>query len=171
MQVEDKESPWGNRNVLISKKPYLLEGLTLNKRNLFDAVIPSPIHVEMDKEAGKALVKTPELMPSVNFFPPGNFSVCRISAVLSFLPDFYYAIPRYKPLHTGPQWSPSKKSSDWFRARGGCPSTELSLSLSGSLPENGFSLLVAVALEVGTPSPGAATPLRHNGCGKILVVR
>jgi hypothetical protein len=171
MQVEDKESPWGNRNVLISKKPYLLEGLTLNKRNLFDAVISSLFHIEIDKEAGKALVRTPELMPSINFFPPGNFSVCRISAILSFLPDFYFAIPRYKPLHDTSHLSSAKASSEWFRAREGCPSTELSLSLSGSLPEDGFSLLVAVAIEVGTPSPGAATPLRYNGCGKIVVVR
>jgi hypothetical protein len=171
MQVEDKESPWGNRNVLISKKPYLLEGLTLNKRNLFDAVIPSPFHIEMDKEAGKALVRTPELMPSINFFPPPTFSVCRISAVLSFLPDFYYAIPRYKPLHTAPQWSPSKASSEWFRAREGCPSTELSLALSGTLPKEGFTLLVAICIEAGTPSPGAVTPLKYNGCGKIAMVR
>ena len=171
MQVEDKESPWGKRNVPISKKSYLLEGLTLNKRNLFDAVVPSPFHIEMDKETGKALVRTPELMPSINFFPPPTFSVCRISAVLSFLPDFLYAIPRYKPLHDAPQWSPSKASSEWFRAREGCPSTELSLSLPGSLPEQGFVLLVAVGIEVGIPSPGVVTPLLHNGCGKVAVVR
>jgi len=167
MQVEDKESPWGKRNVPISKKPYLLEGLTLNRRNLFEAVIPSPFHIEMDKEAGKALVRTPELMPSINFFPPPTFSVCRISAVLSFLPDFLYAVPRYKPLHTAAQWSPSKASSEWFLAREGCPSTELSLSLSGSLPEQGFVLLVAVGIEVGTPSPGVVTTLWHNGVGRF----
>ena len=171
VQTEDRESLLGFRNVLISRKPFLLEGFNLNHRNPFDAVISSPFHIEMDKEAGKALVRTPELMPSINFFPPENFSVCRISAILSFLPDFYFAIPRYKPLHDTSQLGSAKASSEWFRAREGCPSTELNLSLSGSLPEDGFSLLVAVGIEVGTPSPGAVSPLRHNGCGKVAVVR
>ncbi|MGZ3949704.1 MAG: hypothetical protein ACXVKK_16370, partial [Flavisolibacter sp.] len=98
MQAEDKESEWGHRNVLISCKPFLLEGLTLNRRYPFDTVVSTPIKVELDKEAGKALVNVPQLIPSVNFFPPANFSVCRIRAILGFVPDFHFAEPRYKPL-------------------------------------------------------------------------
>jgi hypothetical protein len=50
----------------------------------------------------------------------------------------------------------------------GCPSSELKLSLSGTLPAEGFSLLIAVGVEVGTPSMGEMVLLRYNGCGKIV---
>ena len=59
MQAEDAESEWGLRNVLISSKPFLLEGLTLNRRYPFDTAVSTPIKVELDKEAGKALVNIP----------------------------------------------------------------------------------------------------------------
>jgi hypothetical protein len=171
VQAEDKESPWGHRNVLISRKPYLLEGLTLNRRNPLESVISTPIRFEVNKAVGTALINVPELMPSVNFFPPENFSVCRITALLGLMPDFYFAEPLYKPLQDVSQWQPAVASTDWFLARNGCPASEMSLSLSGILPAEGYSLMVAVGVQVGRPSPGYVTPLKHNGCGKILVVK
>jgi hypothetical protein len=171
VQDEDRESPWGHRNVLISRKPYLLEGLTLNRRNPLESVISTPIKFEVDKEAGTALINVPELMPSVNFFPPENFSVCRITTLLGLMPDFYFAEPLYKPLQDVSQWLPVVASTDWFVARNGCPASEISLSLTGTLPAEGYSLMLAVGVQVGRPSPGYVTPLKHNGCAKIAVVR
>jgi hypothetical protein len=171
MQAEDKESEWGLRNVLISSKPFLLEGLTLNRRYPFDTVVSSPIKVELNKEAGKALVNVPQLIPFVNFFPPANFSVCRIRVILGFVPDFHFAEPRYKPLLDVSQWQPALASTEWFQARNGCPASEMSLSITGTLPQEPYSLMVAVGIQVGTPLPGEIRAVRHNGCGKILVVR
>jgi hypothetical protein len=171
MQAEDAESEWGLRNVLISSKPFLLEGLTLNRRYPFDTVVSTPIKVELDKEAGKALVNIPQLIPSVNFFPPANFSVCRIRAILGFVPDFHFAEPRYKPLLDVKQWQPALASTEWFQAGNGCPPSEMSLSITGTLPPESYSLMVAVGVQVGTPLPGHVLPLKRNGCGKILVVR
>jgi hypothetical protein len=171
VQEADLESTWGNRNVLVSRKPFLLEGLNLNRRNPFDAVISSPVQVTVDKQEGTALVSVPELLPSVNFFPPSNFSVCRITALLGIAPDFYYAQPRYKPLPAFQQWQNVTESSDWFQASKGCPPSELNLTLSGTLPAEGFSLMIAVGVEVGTPLMGDMVPLRYNFCGKIVVVK
>jgi hypothetical protein len=171
MQEADLESTWGNRNVLISRKPFLLEGLNLNRRNPFDAVISSPVQVTVDKQAGAALVSVPELLPSVNFFPPVNYSVCRITALMGIAPDFYYAEPKYKPLPAFAKWQNLTASSDWFQASKGCPSSELKVSVSGALPEEGFSMLIAVGVEVGTASAGEIVPLRYNGCGKIVLVK
>jgi hypothetical protein len=171
VQEADLESTWGTRNVLISRKPFLLEGLNLNRRNPFDAVVSSPIQTKVDKLAGTALVNVPEFLPSINFFPPTNFSVCRITAVMGIAPDFYYAEPRYKPLPAFTKWQNVTASSEWFLASKGCPSCELDLSLPATLPEEGFSLLVAVGIEVGTPLMGEMVPLRYNGCGKIVVVK
>jgi hypothetical protein len=174
VQAEDKESSWGFRNVLLSRKPILLEGFNLNKRNPFDSVISSPFHFEVDKAAGTAFVRTPDLLPSVNFFPPENFSVCRITAVMGIVPDFYYASPekpRYKPVIDIHPSHSATAYTDWFLASKGCPSFELNLSLPVSLPGDGCSLLIAVGVQVGRPSPGYVTPLKHNGCAKIAVVR
>jgi hypothetical protein len=171
VQKADLESTWGKRNVLISRKPFLLEGLNLNRRSPFDAVVSSPIQTKVDKLAGTALVSVPELLPSVNFFPPANFSVCRITAVMGIAPDFYYAEPRYKPLPPFKQLQNVTASSEWFLASKGCRSCELDLSLPGTLPEEGFSLLIAVGIGVGTPLMGEMVPLRYNGCGKIVVVK
>ena len=171
VQAEDKESDWGNRNVLISRAPFLLEGLNLNRRNNFESVISSPVQIEVYKGTGTVRVSFPQLMPAVNFFPPANFSLCRIKAVLGLLPDFYYARPKYKPLQDCSPWQPVTASSEWFAASKGCPSSEFNLSLSCTLPKEGFSLMAAVGVEVGTPSPGEINLLRHNGCGKIAVVK
>jgi hypothetical protein len=171
-QEEDRESAFGQRNVLISRKPFLLEGLNLNRRNSFDAVISTPVSFELDKTAGKALITIPELMPSVNFFPPPNFSICRTTAILGVVPDFYYAAPKYKPFKNFDHWMPAMAHSEWFRTESGSPSITMELSAPHYVSGESFSLLLAVALEVGRPTiTGEIMPLRYNGCGKICAVR
>jgi hypothetical protein len=172
VQEQDRESRFGQRNVLISRKPYLLEGLNLNRRNSFDAVISTPLPFELDKAEGKACIIIPELMPSVNFFPPSNFSICRTTAILGVVPDFHHAEPKYKPFKNFDHWTPAMDQSEWFRAENGSPSITMELSAPHYVSGEGFSLLLAVALEVGRPlMTGEITPLRYNGCGKICAVR
>jgi len=172
IQQEDRESKLGKRNVLISKKRFLLEGLNLNQRHSFENVISTPLPFELDKEAGTVRIEIPELTPGANFFPPSNFSVCRIKALLGIVPDFYYALPRYKPLKKYKDWMPAVAQSEWFQAANGCSSIKLELTVPHNVSEDGFSLLLAVGLEVGRPLvTGEMVPLLHNGCGKILAVR
>jgi hypothetical protein len=127
---------------------------------------------ELDKVEGKARITIPELMPSVNFFPPSNFSICRTTAILGVVPDFYYAAPKYKSFRNFDHWMPAMDQSEWFRAENGSASITMELSAPHHVSGEEFSLLLAVALEVGRPlMTGEITPLRYNGCGKICAVR
>ena len=98
VQEADTESEYGKRNVVLWRKPFLLEGMPLNRRYSFDSVITSPLTYSVDKETGKAFVAFPQLVTLVNFFPPPNFSLCRLSAVLGTVPDIFLTRRGYSSL-------------------------------------------------------------------------
>src|SRR6266566_4571611 len=50
IQALDTESKPGQRHVVLSKKPRLLEGFSLNKKNTFDSTVRYPLSWQIDRD-------------------------------------------------------------------------------------------------------------------------
>lgn len=169
IQPLDTVSEYGKRSVLISKALYLLEGFNLNHRNPFDSMMRHAPEAVIDRQALKASVKFPELVPGVNFFPPGSHSYFRIAAVLAIVPDLFFKTEAYAPegefsIH------PQKAESEWQIVKTGSAPLQLDLQLTATPAFNSYSLLLSVGIEMGVAAnAGSIQTIKHTGCGKILL--
>ena len=52
----DDKGAWGQRSILISKHQYLLEGMNLNSKLIFNSIMRQPLPVEFDRNKGNAIL-------------------------------------------------------------------------------------------------------------------
>jgi hypothetical protein len=168
IQPLDTVSEYGKRSVLISKALYLLEGFNLNHRNPFDSMVRHQPEGVIDRQGLNATVQFPELVPKVNFSPPGSHSYFRIVAVLAVLPDLFFKVPKYAPEGEF-SISPEKAVSEWLIVKTGSEPIQLDLQLPAAPSFDSYSLVLSVGIEMGGAGNGGdIETIKHTGCGKIL---
>jgi hypothetical protein len=172
IQALDTDSPFGERNVLISRNPKLLEGFNINKRHPFEGMVQNPVNWSINKEAFTATIEFPALIPGINFFlPEGNFPVYQMIAVIAIIPDMFYEKHKYRPLPEHQYQRVKRKLSGWFPVSAGSAPLQMELQLDekvATLPQ-GFSLLLAAGISFGrTNAAGEVEPAKYIGCGKIV---
>lgn len=99
IQEMDTESNWGERNVLISRNSRLLEGFTLNRKNLLESIVSTPFLWSLQKD--QAIIDVPGLLPGINFMVPGDYAWYHIIATAGLVPDLYYHEHGYRQMTTG----------------------------------------------------------------------
>ena len=170
IQELDTDSEFGERHVLLSGQPLLLEGFNFNTRYLFDSVMRNPVAATVSKTAMEASMIFPELLPGINFFPPEPYSFYRLVAVLGLVPDVYYKNEMYRPDNVYTNHFPVQSRSDWYTVAKGSPSLNFELRLPTNLAREDYSLVLSAGVEMGT-TPGSTGAVRYHGCGKIIMVR
>jgi hypothetical protein len=171
IQQMDKNSEYGKRSVALSLSRGLLAGFNLNKWHPFESTLQNPVEATISRETLKAIVTIPALLPGVNFLPPGKHPFFRIVATLNIVPDLYYHEPKYRPGVSYEGMHPQVIKTEWLAVNAGSEVISLELQLPGSPPNEEFSLVLTLGLEMGTPhSTGLIQAVKYAGCGKILAV-
>jgi hypothetical protein len=160
-QESDTKSLYGQRHVLLSQVPGLLEGFTLRKAYPLENVISSPFSCTMDKAALSAVVKVPALVPRINFFAPGSQPLYRVVASLGVVPDLFYdkrldhffSDPAYKGV------SAQSALTEWYTVKSGSATTGLTLQLPRSPGVGAFSLVLTVGVQWGTIGIGGSVDI------------
>jgi hypothetical protein len=172
IQVLDKNSEYGKRAVALSLNRDLLAGFNLNKWHHFESTVQHPIHTTITRELLKAIVSMPALLPGANFFPPGQHPFFRIVATLNIVPDLYHHQPKYRPRASYEGMHPQVAKTEWMAVNAGSEAISLELQLPEAPPNDEFSLVLTLGMELGTPqSTGLIQAVKYAGCGKILAVR
>lgn len=161
VQEQDTASPYGQRHVLLSRMPGLLEGFALRKVYPLESIIRNPVSCTVDKAALAAVVDVPALIPGVNFLSPGAQPFYRLVAALGIVPDLYYdkKTDHYYP---HPDYGIVRAHSaltDWYPVQGGSPATTLRLQLPEHPGTDAFSLVLTVGVQWGTPAAGGQVEL------------
>jgi hypothetical protein len=172
VQLADTTSEYGKRSVALSLHPALLQGCSLTKAAPFDSVVRASFGCTLSRESLSASLELPSLKPRLNFFPPQGYTFCRVVAALGVAPDLFHAVPKYRPQGDYNHCHAVSVHSDWFAAGHGAPAQTLALSLPYTPPNEAFSLVLSVGVQVGMPGiSGAIEPLRGRvGSAKILAV-
>lgn len=171
VQKLDGVSARGQRSVLLSQHPHLLEGFPLSRHTTFESVVCTPIGCTVNKDTGSARVELPQLAVGVNFRPHTPYPYFRIIASLGVVPDLFYSPYGYTPDEALGQYVPQVAHTDWLGVKSGMPATALELSLPYPVAFPSYSLVLAVAISFGTlDALRHVVPVTYSGSGRIVVV-
>lgn len=173
IQKGDFMGLYGQRDVLLSRFPHLLEGFHLTKRSFFEGAIRGALQAHLDRTARTASVTLPPLLPGITFFPPAGGSFFRIVMTLGVAPDMVYGPSGYAPVNDCSNCYAVSTGTAWFPSAKEAPAFSLSLALPYEVPGDAFSLVLAIAVQLGMPATGGGVePVKRRvGSGKILAAR
>jgi len=172
IQVLDTVTPQGQRNIELSKNPRLLEGFNLNRKNIFDSIIRTPVLYTISKETLSIHVELPPLMPGINFFAPGKYALCSFVAVLGIVPDLYPTVMGYKPKPEGySEIYPATAETPWYPVLEGSAVSVLDIRYPKTFPDKAFSMMLSIGIRFGTMGIGGAVQqIKYAGAAKILAM-
>jgi hypothetical protein len=176
IQELDTEHGKGERNIVLSKNPGLLQGFNLNRRTPFDTIVANQLAYTLSKETLTASIHFPALIPDVNFFVPENYPWYRFMVIVGIVEDMFYNPKGYQPEHGVEDYSWVLEVSDWLSVHAGVPAvtkqyTKL-LDAYGGIEKitklNSYSILLAVGIAFGTMQKGQVEMVKYVGGAKIL---
>lgn len=171
VQEMDTQSEYGKRSVALSLNRALLEGFPLNEKHPFESVVRNPVDIDLSREALKAIVTLPALLSSVNFYPPTRHPFFRAIATLSIVPDLVYGEQKYRPAGNYDGFRPEVVKTAWMAVKAGCEAITMELQMPVAPPDDQFSLVLAIGIEMGTALNTALIQgVKYAGSGKILAV-
>jgi hypothetical protein len=171
IQKMDTQSEWGQRHILLSKEPRLLEGFTLNRRYLFETIVRTPVSYAIHEQKEEAIVDIPALLPGINFMVPGNYAWYQFIAVMGLVPDLFYARDIYLPKDRKRDYWTTIGETDWLPVNTTAPARKLELKGSSQGKPDACSNLVALGIAFGTIRNNNIEPVKYIGAAKILGVR
>jgi hypothetical protein len=171
IQLMDTETEYGKRSVMLSLNRGLLEGFNLNKWHLFESVMTNPVDCMLSRDELKASITLPAFIHGINFIPPTAHPYFRIVAVLSIVPDLYFHQVKYRPDGNYDGFRPEVVRTDWKAVNAPSEATTLELAIPTLPPNNHFSLVLTIGIEMGTAKNlSLIEGVKYAGCGKIMAV-
>jgi hypothetical protein len=171
IQLLDTAHEWGQRSILLSRQPKLLEGFNLNRRFLFDSLVRVPLAYSISKENLQAVVHVPALLPKVNLSPAGAHPWFKIMAVMGIIPDLVYTANRgYQPEGEDEMFGAVTAESDWLPVSSGSAAFDLSISITHIPKTPSYSCLLAVGMAMGTMQQNGIRAVPYVGGAKVLAV-
>jgi hypothetical protein len=168
IQKMDVSTERGKRSILLSKNPRLLEGFTLNRRHLLDSIIRTPVSYTI--QGGQAVFNIPEVLPGINFMPPGNYPCYQFIAVATLVPDMYYKDDVYGYIPKSDLYGAIAANTNWLPVNTDAAATQLIIKgLPASKPDD-HSILLAAGIAFGTMQGADITPVKYVGGAKVIGV-
>jgi len=165
IQQMDTENEMGQRNVLLSKNPRLLEGFPLNRRNLLESIVSTPFLWSLQKD--QVIIEVPDLLPGINFMVPGNYAWYQFIAVAGLVPDLYYHEHGYGPKDDRMLFR-DLAYSNWLPVSSPTPAGKLIITgLPEQKPEN-YSIIIAVGIAFGNIQGNEIEQVKYVGAGKVI---
>ena len=170
IQKLDTSHTRGERSILFTKHPQILEGFSLNKTTLFDSVVINSPACVISRSGLHATVNLQDLIPGINLISPWNFQLYRIIMGFGIVPDIQLGEYGYGPVNPALACFPVKAQTEWASLQNVRPGDQHILQLS---PENNFddscSLVLSIGIEFGTLITNSLIqPIKNVGCAKIL---
>jgi hypothetical protein len=175
IQKMDTAGVPGQRNIMLSRNPHVLQGFSLNKQTLFDAMVRTPLSYSLSRESLSARVEMPVLAPDINFYVPPRYAMYQVVTVLGIVPDLFYGgeghgyLPSHRDYET---YRPDIVRSAWHPVLRGSSAETVDLAIAGAPPpDQCFSLMLSVGICFGAME-GIDTigQVKHAGSAKILAM-
>ncbi|HWJ03177.1 MAG TPA: hypothetical protein VNU93_05815 [Verrucomicrobiae bacterium] len=171
VQGLDTDGIYGQRSVQISRHRHVLEGFSITRKTLFDALLSAPLTCIAEKETLSAQVQIPHLLTGMNLYPQTLHPYFRIITTLGIIPDIHYTPLGYAPKVPAGAYLPHVVATDWTGVKKGVDETELHLQLPYNVEYPSFCLVVGVAICFGTPDGwGNIQSVKYCGSGRVVKV-
>jgi hypothetical protein len=172
VQIADPIGDYGKRSIMLSAYRHFIKGFSLNHNNQFDSVVRYPLTCTLDRETATARVSIPELMPDINLVSPVNYPYYSLVVSLGVVPDIVHTANGFAPTH--PDYIETKAQvtyTNWFPLLQGSPATEVEVKYESSLPDNNYTLVLAVGIRYGVlKAPNDIRQAPYVGSARVLEV-
>ena len=170
IQVDDPKNSNGERSILLSQNPGLLEGFSLNRKIVFESIVRAPLTFTVSRETLSAEVNIPALTPDINFKPQGKHPLYSFDTAFGLVPDLFFSPGRYKPSHekySNPLGFVLARSA-WFSCMSGSDALTLPVKYNFTPPDEHFVLVLAVGIRFGYPgSADHVEQVKYAGAAKV----
>lgn len=165
-------SEHGQRNILLSKYPRLLEGFSLNRQQFFDSIVRNPLTWTLARNDQSASIHIPALIPAINFHVPGAWPMYSLVATIGIVPDLYYHEFGYRPLSGDYRSTASVVAfTDWYTVMNGSPATVLDIQYPVAPPDEHYSVILAIGIRFGTMRDATMVEqVPYVGAAKVLAM-
>jgi len=173
IQLDDPKNNKGERSIMLSENPGLLEGFSLNRKIVFESIVRAPLTFTVSRETMRAEVNIPVLMPDINFKPQGKHPLYSFDAVLGLVPDLFFSPDGYKPSHEkySDRLSFVLARSAWSSCMSASKETKLALKFDFIPPDDHFILMLSIGIRFGYPVSGNdVEQVKYAGAAKVLRV-
>ena len=163
----------GQRAVMLSHNPRLMEGFSLNRKVHFDSILRGTLTWTLSRETLSATVSIPQLIPGINFVAPKSYAMYRIVAVLGMVSDVAYVKGDFAPLNETLIGKYASAKTDWRPMKKGLDETVLELKIDERLrPANSsYSIMLAVGVSFGAMDDfSTVEQVGHAGAAKVLAM-
>jgi hypothetical protein len=176
IQELDTEHGKGERNIVLSKNPGLLQGFNLNRRTPFETIVANQLAYTLSKETLTASIHFPALIPDVNFFVPENYPWYRFMVIIGTVEDMFYHPNGYRPEKGKEENTWFLEVTEWLPVHAGAQAvtkqyTQLKDGFDGveeTANFSSYSILLAVGIAFGTIQKGQVEMVKYVGGAKIL---
>jgi hypothetical protein len=170
VQRLDTTSMFGERHVLLSRNPQLLEGFDLNRDNNFSSIIRHPLSYSLSRDATTATITIPPLIPGINFFVPSKYPLFSLIGTLGVIPDMICKNDCYMPtLNSIGDYLFRQAVTPWLPCSGGSPASSLDFTIDKWPPGNDWSIMLCIGIRFGTiGNDGAPQQVKYAGAAKVL---
>jgi len=172
IQEQDTVSPPGQRNIVLSKNPWLLQGFSLNRDTGFDSIVRNPLAWTLSRDTLSARIDIPALLPGINFFTAEKHPMYSIIATLGIVPDFFYNKWGYQPSSREYRQNDMQAAdTGWYPVLKGSPAMKLEIQMGTMPPDQSFSLVLSIGIRFGAlRDAGTIEQVKYAGAAKILAM-
>lgn len=165
----DTESEFGQRHILLSASPRLLEGINLSKNYPFDSVVRGGLSYVLSRETLSATVDLPALQAGVSFAPTGRQPYFKVVAALGLASDQLWQGDGYGFHRDYEQLYAAVAQSAWTPTAEGSGAMSLQLQYPSTPPDDHFALVLTVGVLMGTLNRrGGVEAVKYARCAKVL---
>lgn len=160
----------GEDQIILSNGLHLLQGYNLNKVNVFDAVVSTPLQSVINRITHKASLQLPQLTPGMNLQNPWNLPYFRFVMNFGIIRDMFFDGRDYKPMTPNFPDHAIFEKTDWLSVNVGHPAQSFEFQFDNPVFDDHCYLILSVGIQFGKPVAGGIGPVEDASCAKIVNV-
>ena len=167
-----KLSPVANKQnqILFNGGLHLLKGYNLNKVNVFDAVVSTPVEFEVNRITHKAILQLPLLTPGVNVKNPWKLPYFRFVMNLGIIRDMHFDGTKYQSMTPVIADHTILETTEWASVLVTHLPQSFEFQFDNPVFDDHCYLMLSVGIEFGSQVEDGIGAVKGASCGKILTV-
>ena len=169
----------GKRKLCLSVCKQELEGYNLNKSYPITSILGVSPFAELNRETLTATVSIPRINTETDLQNIQHLPYFRLIVNLGLVSDMMYTpdglVSNYKPVNNELNVIGQSSVSEWYSTNNVIPSQVMSVQIDEKIPPlltDDITVLLSMGIEFGNVGFGnVINPVKHAGCGKILLCR
>ena len=154
--------------VIFSNGLHLLQGFNLNKLNVFDSVISTPLQSAINRITHKATLQLPQLTPGMNLKNPWNLPYFRFVMNFGIIRDMHFESGKYRTITPNTSDYTILEKTEWASFNMSHPAQTFDFQFDNPVFDEHCYLMLSIGIEFGKQVEGGIGAVADASCAKIV---